>query len=109
MPIFISLRHRLTKMIKFLEIPLAILNIPGASSIAPHERPLTEWESGSQLVARVEAQLRQRDGWIMAEVEAARSNVLLDQVCESLRGSDDTKGRVMGTEGDGGRREGDTR
>ena len=37
----------------------------------------------SQLVARVEAQLRQRDGWIMAEMEAARSNDLLDQVAEA--------------------------
>ena len=36
-----------------------------------------------QLVARVEAQLRQRDGWIMAEMEAARSNDLLDQVAEA--------------------------
>ena len=28
-----------------------------------------------QLVARVEAQLRQRDGWIMAEMEAARESL----------------------------------
>ena len=34
-------------------------------------------------MARVEAQLRQRDGWIMAEMEAARSNDLLDQVAEA--------------------------
>ena len=37
-------------------------------------------------MARVEAQLRQRDGWIMAEVEAARSNGLLDQVRQRERG-----------------------
>ena len=37
----------------------------------------------AQLVARIETQLRLRDGW-MAEIEAVRSNELLDQVRGSL-------------------------
>ena len=37
------------------------------------------WGGHWQLVARIETQLRLRDGW-MAEVEAVRSNELLDQV-----------------------------
>ena len=47
-----------------------------------------------QLVARVEAQLRQRDGWIMAEMEAARSNDLLDQVAEAPIDDGEAAGRM---------------
>ena len=42
--------------------------------------PCRYWAGAGQLVARVEAQIRQRDAWITAEVEATRSNDLLDQV-----------------------------
>ena len=42
--------------------------------------PCPCWAGAGQLVARVEAQIRQRDAWITAEVEATRSNDLLDQV-----------------------------
>ena len=53
--------------------------------------PCPCWAGAGQLVARVEAQIRQRDAWITAEVEATRSNDLLDQVplpCTSrLRGA----------------------
>jgi hypothetical protein len=44
-----------------------------------HRRKIGAHRLFLQLVARVEAQLRQRDGWIMAEMEAARSNDLLNQ------------------------------
>ena len=39
---------------------------------------------GAQLVARIETQLRLRDGW-MAEIEAVRSNELLDQARARIR------------------------
>ena len=44
----------------------------------PTTDPLTHARARAQLVARVETQIRLRDGWL-AEVEAARSNALLGQ------------------------------
>jgi hypothetical protein len=55
----------------------------------------------SQLVVRVEAQLRMRDEWITAELEAARSNELLGQVVSMSGGLS-----PVASEGAGGFRRG---